>query len=424
MFVFSALFCILHGCIAPAAHDSTTAFVDVSVIPMDRDRVMVHQTVIVSNGRIAALGPSATTLIPRGARRIDGRGKFLLPGLADMHVHLGYINDSTDAIRSLVVLAASGVTTVRNMDNRPFGAEYTRGFVLGLRARTASGALIGPRIYTSGPWNPDDHATGGSPVIDTMVPHYVLDRIRRYKADGYDFVKVHDENPAAYRQVVAAAKQVGIPVEGHVTPGLTLQEALANHQVSIEHLLGYPVGPPFSDSIETDPAKIAALVAATKAAGTWNCPTLAVWGDDSMMTAPRYRFVKALQDGGAGLLSGTDWGLFPDSSFAGYVKDQAVVLTELQDFVWAGLTPYQALATSTRNPAQLFGTFKETGTVTVGKRADLVLLDANPLENIANVRRVAGVVLDGRWFTHAALMQHVNAAQQTDVGGARYGAVD
>jgi imidazolonepropionase-like amidohydrolase len=381
--------------IAPG-RDSTIAFTQVSVIPMDSDRVLGGQTVIVTDGRIVAIGPSSTVSVPRGAQQIDGRGKFLIPGLADMHVHLGF-TDTTSAIQSLMIFARAGVTSVRNMDYIPWGKHYVPGFVLQLRARTASRQLIGPRIYTSGQWDIGDTTPAfHSPFVDTTIPNYVLDHMRRYKAAGYDFVKIHDETLPTYRLVVAAAKQVGLPFEGHVPPGVPLQEALEAHQVSIEHLTGYPYA---------DTTKFAALVAATKAAGTWICPTLVSRPKKSVLAMSR--LVNALQRGGVGLLSGTDFGGWFD-----VLKGMASLPRELQYLVWAGLTPYQALVTSTRNPALFFGTFQETGTIAVGKRADLVLLNANPLDDIANVMKVDGVVLYGRWFTAADLTDRITTARK------------
>jgi imidazolonepropionase-like amidohydrolase len=252
--------------------------------------------------------------------------------------------------------------------------------------------LIGPRIYTSGHWSIAGNV--GSPFIDSTVPDYVLQKIRAYKAAGFDFIKVHDENLNAYRQVVAAAKQVGIPVAGHVPDGIPLDTVLAAHQASIEHLTGYDVG---------DTAKTRALVAATKAAGVWNCPTLDLAYDP---VAAHSRFTKALQDGGAGLLSGTDWGGWCDEMWSPN-WDVAVLAREFQAMVHAGLTPYQVLATSTRNVAQYFGTLQETGTVEVGKRADLALANGNPLTDIKNATDITGVVLNGHWFTRVDLRQRL-----------------
>jgi imidazolonepropionase-like amidohydrolase len=423
------------------------AFVDVSVIPMDSERILTEQTVLVQNGRITAIGPVGQVRVPAGTTQIDGHGKVLIPGLADMHAHL-QLHDSVEAEHALFMLLANGVTTIRNMDYLHFPMYFGRKFklsrisgksVLQLRARIAAGELLGPRIYTSGPWG--RHSPGdsmmtmdrlGQPV--TLGTQEDADQlIAAYKAAGYDFIKVHDEDDSLYAQLVRAAHKVGIPFAGHVPNGVSLKHVLEAHQSSIEHSTGY------YREFQKDSYNIPALATATKSAGVWNCPTLLLetlnarqigfatkvqWPEERyflaatqkkhdslgkdeqqhpadtqeafrLLTAQR-QLVKALQDSGAGLLLGTDspaMGILPGFG----------VHRELQALVQAGLTPYQALTTGTRNVAAYFGTLNESGTVAVGKRADLVLLDANPLEDIRNTTRISGVMITGRWLPKAEL---------------------
>ena len=451
------------------------AIIDVAVVPMDRERILSSQTVLVQGGRISAMGSTAQVHVPPGAVRIDGHGKYLLPGLADMHMHLQY-GDSTMAERALVRLLANGVTTIRDVDYQNVNhrtdtpIQLSGAFLLRLRARVAAGAVLGPRIYTSGPWGPEQYIKDQQWRTLFALPHPHLDSVAAYvaayKAAGYDFIKIHDEDAAIAESVVVAAHRAGIPFLGHVPDDLGLDWALKVRYRSIEHLMGYlpalvrgPGSPAskanavFSEAQDApflaqmrqtlDFSRIPALAAATQRAGVWNCPTLELLEltardvrDDTLARWPELRdvsatllatwqahrtdgngtatsvhgvggtldalhqVIRALQAAGAGLLSGTD---ATTTGLTGYLVPGAALHRELAALVGAGLTPYQALATSTRNVAAYFGTLAESGTVAGGKRADLVLLEGNPLRDIRQTTHIAGVMLGGRWFSRVAL---------------------
>lgn len=460
-----------------------TAFIDVAVIPMDREVVLPHQTVVVTGDRITALGPVSRIHVPATAMRIDGRGKYLIPGLADMHTHIGS-RDSASAAQALLLWLASGVTTIRNVDYIPPGIlpnhDLDGAFLLRLRARAAAGTLLSPRIYTSGAWAPPQYLGGlwrriadTSPRLDSIATY-----VAAYKAAGYDFLKIHDEPAVVAESVAAAARRIGLPVVGHVPADLPLQGALQAGFTSIEHLTGYLAalvrgtaspaskvalieGRTMRDA--SDPAflaamretldvqRIPALAQATQRAGVWNCPTLelqALSGDDvrddtlahwpELRGAPAPRLeqwraarprnngaarsvtgaggtldayaqlLHAFESTGAGLLSGTD----AQSAIDGYLVPGFALHRELAALVHAGLTPYQALLTSTRNVAAYFGTQAESGTVTVGKRADLVLLGGNPLGDIRETTHIVGVMRAGQWWPQATLAPRVAAALQ------------
>lgn len=433
-----------------AAHpgDPTIAFVGVSVIPMDRERVVENQTVVVQGQKIVAMGPADQTSVPTNAVRIDGHEKYLMPGLADMHAHVWGGPDSRGTERLLFQLAASGVTTIRNMDYYAYGNGYVEwrpdeqkqtASLLRWRARVAAGELWAPRIYTSGMWN-----------IDTT--RSVDDNIDAYKAAGYDFIKIHDEGPdssAFLDSIVAAARRVGLPIVGHAVGGLAY--GLEHHFRSLEHLHGFPATMLAQEKYEdTRPTPV--LIPAIRQAGVWICPTQLVyeslffgitpnyrrslpseWRDRGgpgvseqakmageekefqgeeekerglRITILRRRLVKALQDAGVGLLLGTDvsvqWA--PD----------VTVHHELQALVWAGLTPYQALWTGTRNVGAYFGTEDSTGTITAGKRADLILLHGNPLADIRHSSHIAGVMIAGRWRGQAEIEREMEGYAQAD----------
>jgi imidazolonepropionase-like amidohydrolase len=422
-------------CAAPAKADSVVAFVDVTVIPMDRERSVPHNTVLIQGGRILKVGPVQKVAVPAGALQVNGQGKFLIPGLAEMHAHIpgGQAPDSV-VERTLFLYVAGGITTIRGMLGHPRHLE--------LRARAGRPDVISPWIYTSGP-----SFNGNSvPTVQAAVG-----RVAEQKAAGYDFLKIH---PGIKREVFeslsAAAQRAGLRLAGHVPLEVGLDRALEARYASIDHLDGYveamvrensPISPAESQLFglnlgqHLDESRIPALVRATKDAGVWNVPTqtlmenlapdvsvealrrlpemrfvpaatLAEWSQEksSILSetgstaesarrtlAVRRKLIRALHAGGAGLLLGSD---APQI----YNVPGFSIHRELEVMVAAGLSPYAALETGTRNVAVFLGTLDEAGTIEAGKRADLVLLEGNPLTDIRNTTRRAGVMLHGRWL--------------------------
>jgi imidazolonepropionase-like amidohydrolase len=397
-------------------HDgSAVAFLDVTVLPMDCERLLPHQTVVVAGERIVAVGPVEEIPVPAQATRIHGRGAYLLPGLADMHVHLG--EDVAP-----VLFLANGVTTVRNMWG---GASHLK-----LRDRIARAELLGPTVITSGP------ILDGAPSRYTVVAtaDEATRAVAAQHADGYDFVKVYNNlEPVAYDAILAAAARYGMPVAGHVPRPVGLPRVLASGQRSIEHLRGY-VSPTGRGNLPDEDA-VPGLAALTRDAGVWNCPTLvlrehqvpeqverlntcpearflpprllarwrASWAEDRTRASAadwarmreanrrRQQLVKAFHDTGARLLLGTDApnpGVLP--GFA--------VHDELRQFVEAGLTPYAALRAGTADAAEFLGAAGEFGVVATGARADLLLLEGNPLADLRHAARPLGVMVGGRWL--------------------------
>lgn len=366
-----------------------TAFVGVSVVPMDRERVLAGQTVLVRGGHIAAIGPVGRVKVPANAARVDGRGKFLIPGLADMHIHIwSDVQPPQQGQYVLFPFLAHGVTTVRDM-----GSSLP--IMLELRDRVAKGELIGPRIYV---------ARTQLEAAEITTPAMAKEIVAKDKADGYDFIKIHSgpQSDEVFDTLVAAARRAGIPIAGHST--VNLAAMLRGHVASIEHMNGYydalldSTRPKAElDSLENsgiegfvkahDLSKAPRLAAATKQAGVWNCPT-GMWS--GLANPVRYKLVKALHDVGAGLLLGTD------RDFSDRPWPQVAELTE---FVKSGLTPYQALETGTRNAAIFLGALDSAGTIAVGKRADLVLLTSNPLKDVNAVADPAGTMVGGHWLS-------------------------
>lgn len=431
------------GAQAPGAPEAA-AFVGVTIIPMDQDRALRDQTVVVQHGRIAAIGPAATTPVPAGATRIDAHDKYLIPGLAEMHAHIPAQQQGLDYTeRVLFLYVANGITTIRGMLGQSAHLE--------LRRRVETGDVLGPRIWTSGP------SVNGDNVITREAADSAA---RATKAAGYDFIKIH---PGLTREVFdaldRAADREGIRYAGHVPTLVGVPRALEAGYWSIDHLDAYMdalvprgAGAPEDPGLFgmnlvrlVDEAKITEVARATRAAGVWNVPTLILMENlasdetpEVMAQRPEFRYVperlvreyvhqqqdfhrrmpsaddrrrfveirrrlvKEQHDQGAGLLLGSDspqWWNVPGFS----------ALRELGALVASGLTPYQALETGTRNVAMFFDTLDRAGTVEVGKQADLILLDANPLQDIGNVWHNAGVMIRGRWLSRATLDRRLQA---------------
>jgi len=406
------------------------AFLNVNVVPMDADHVIPRQTVLIRDGRIAEIGPVGEVEIPDHATRIQGRERYLMPGLVDMHVHI-FDDDE------LPLYLANGITTVRNM----WGWDMH----LKLRQQVLNGALKGPTIYTAGAiidGNPPQ--LPGSAIVET--PTEAEKVVAEQARAGYDFIKVYNGlKPNAYAALILAARKYGLPVVGHVPSAVGLHGVLVAGQRSIEHLWGYDAAVA-ADTTATwssllDVTKIAKISDATRRAGVWNTPTLNVLerGDMSaaeseafqarpelrylpsfykrfccgsaydpeddlpederaLRKANRLRVVKALYDAGAELLLGSDTG-------NPFVLPGYALHDELQLLVEAGLTPYQAIRAGTRNAAFFLEALAEFGTVEMGKRADLLLVGSNPLSDVSTIEQPVGVMIRGQWLPSEEIQQ-------------------
>jgi imidazolonepropionase-like amidohydrolase/glyoxylase-like metal-dependent hydrolase (beta-lactamase superfamily II) len=428
-----------------------TAIMGVSVIPMTRDTVLRDQTVLVRDGRIADVGPSGRVRVPQGARRIDGRGRYLVPGLADMHTHLfsdDQVHDSAGAAE-LGVMLATGLTAVRLMIGTP---EH-----LALRREVEAGRVAGPQLFIA---SPQFTGAAGDNASVVRTADEARAAVNAAAAAGYDYIKLTTQiTPEVFDAVVAAARERRIPVIGHVDPRVGVTRALAAGQ-HVEHLDNYlesvladsaPSRVSVSDvglfairNWETldhvDEAKVARLAGATARSRTFTTPTLNMFrsafglgqSDAELRARPdwdhmppswrrgyltaRQRFwsnpptaarraryvavrgalVKAIADSGGRIMAGSDspeW--FHVYGFA--------LHRELEALVAAGLTPFQALQAATVHPAAFFGASVEFGTVERGRRADLLLLDANPLEDIRHTTRIRAVLIGGRVIERAEL---------------------
>ncbi|MBC8086918.1 MAG: amidohydrolase family protein [Phycisphaerae bacterium] len=410
----------------------TFAFVNVNVLTMENERVLPNQTVVVRGGKIVAMGASSSVAVPADAQRMAGQGKYLMPGLAEMHGHMPTTENAL-LHNTLMLYVANGITTVRGMQ----GGAYH----LQLRDQLNKGELLGPRFYPAGPQLSANSAP--TPEAGRLA-------VQRQKEQGFDLLKIQEGlAPGVYDTIVATAKALRIPFAGHIPDEVGLWRALDAGQVTIDHLDNYMETVQAADfpadrlalvsaASFPDPVKrrIAAVAAATKRAGVAVVPTMPLWEilyvpPDSVGLGPRpdlaywprnhvqtwynqlkepripreqydawktmrNNILQALNDAGVTILLGTD---SPQRmSVPGFS-----IHNEMKSMVVAGMTPYQVLRSGTWNVASFMGLLAESGTVAIGKRADLLLLDANPLENVANVQKRVGVMVNGRWLPEAEI---------------------
>lgn len=411
------------------------------VLPMDRERVLERQTLVIREGRIAELGPAGSVRPPAGAQVVNLAGKYVMPALGEMHGHLAGPNQSLNE-RILALNVAHGVLTIRSMLGHP--AQLT------LRDRVAKGEIRGPRIYTAGP------SANGQSVTTAAAGEQMA---RDQKAAGYDLIKIHPGVPlVAFDALAKTAKAVGIPFAGHVPAEVGVHRAIEAGYRSIDHLDGYaeaavrdgatpgPNGPGFFGSLvaqDLDARKIPGLVQKTKAANVWVVPTETLMLHffsteplEAMFARPELAYVtpdmRTQWEGGLrGFRNGPQYGT--PAQRAALMKFRATLLRQMQDagvgillgadspqvlnvpgiathqelaaVVKAGLTPYEALVSGTRNVATYFGTQQEEGTVARGMKANLLVLNANPLQDVTKTLDRAGVVHEGTWHDRAALDQ-------------------
>jgi hypothetical protein len=413
---------------------------------MDTERLLEDQHVIIEDGKITAMGKNLKA--KSTDQLIDGRGKYLIPGLAEMHAHVPPIEDLTPMKEVLMLFAVNGITTIRGMLGHPKHLE--------LREMINRGEVIGPKLYTTGP------SFNGMSVTS---PEAGAEMVRKQKEAGYDYLKLHPGLTRAEFDVIAAtAKEVKIPFAGHVSFGVGVWHAMESGYSSIDHLDGFVEGlvPDLGPITEqqtglfgmhvadkADKTRIPKLVSALKENNIWIVPTQSLaerWFspdftandflkdpsskymkketvdqwinsknnlvNDSAFNADQVRrfidlrreLIKACQAGNVGILLGCD---APQVfNVPGFSTHQ-----ELKYLVTSGLTPYQSLRAGTVNVAQYLGTEK-AGIVQVGSPADLILLAGNPLSDIANTKRIEGVFLKGKWLSPAFIRDELKKLEK------------
>lgn len=446
-FLSTVVLCASTNVYADAQPAKTTAFVHVNVVPMDRERVLRDQTVLVQGDRIVAIGPNVE--VPAAAQRIDGHGTaWLSPGLADMHTHSQTKND-------LAVYLANGVTTVLNM------GDSRAGFVDKVVPAVNRGEVPGPHVYTS--FLVDGNTEYNGFVLRT--PDDARAFVRLAKTNGYDFIKVYvGLTPEVYSTLAQEGPRAGLPLIGHGVYAVRLDSQIAQGQALIAHAEEFFYSfftPPGVEESDTPPdvKRIADAVALAKRPGATVTADLVTYAaiahqighpevvagflarPESYFMSPNdrlqwqtsgyvnktarleakleflRRMVKAMADAGVELVAGTDAPAVPGTLPGFSLHDD---LAELEA---SGLSRYQALTTATRAPGAFIERTKHNdrfGLVATGYRADLVLSSANPLDSLATLRKPLGVMAAGQWRDAAALdalKDHVRASyRQASVG--------
>ncbi len=432
----------LTACGQPQEPVSPTAILisDVHVVDVTGGTILEHQNVVVDSGKIKSI--SGEQLQPGAYNKVVmGSGKYLLPGLAEMHAHIPNPSTSRERLEeTLFLYLSNGVTTIRGMLGHPAHLQ--------LREQVNQGSLLSPRIFTSSP------SLNGNTVNTTVAADSL---VRAYTRAGYDFLKIHPGIPLEpFNTLVATARETGISFAGHVPVAVGIRHALQSQYASIDHVDGFLEGlVPESAGVNpsengffgynftklADPGLIDPLVAMARENKVWIVPTQSLferwfapaladsllaqaemkympastlenWRQSKMQyTGPdsgfdsdswevfiglRRQLIKSLQEKGHGMLLGSDAPqVFNVPGFS--------IHHEIDGMERAGLTPVQILRSGTVNPARFFGMENQFGAVAEGMDADLLLIDANPLDDLDALKEVSGVMVRGRWIDKAAI---------------------
>ena len=430
------------------------AFVGVHVLPMTENTVLEDQTVLITNGKISRIAPVGEVQLEPHVRRIEGGGRYLMPGIAEMHAHIPVPQDGDDAqVReTLFLYLSNGITLIRGMLGNPYHLE--------LKELIAADSILSPRVYTSSP-----SMNGGT----VQSKEEAEQKVRQYAADGYDFLKIHPGIQLdVFETLSATAQEVGIPFSGHVPTAVGVERAIDFRYASIDHLDGYidglvPKSPDFDPDAgglfgynfaeQCDPDMIPTLVHQTKEAGVWVVPTqslLVRWlspqSGAQLMAQPEMQYIapgtryswrqtkdqfigaeeysaatarvfislreqllKEMERQGVDLLLGSD---APQVlNVPGFS-----IQHEMQSMAEAGLSNFTILQSGTANPARFFGAEGQFGTVTEGASADLILLSGNPLDDLQHMQRPEGVMVRGQWLDRAMIDAKLAAIAERHAG--------
>ena len=435
-YIFMALLCIVSCNETKEVHTSQDILItNISIIDVVEGAVLNNRNVIIDSGRITRITTKKLPL-KNFDLKIDGTGKYLMPGLAEMHAHIPPPTTSRDRIEeTLFLYLSNGITTIRGMLGHAMHLE--------LREQAKQGALLSPRIYVSSP------SFNGNSV---KTKEEAIKKVTQYQKDGYDFLKIHPGiKRAVFDQIIETANHVNIPYAGHVPVEVGIHHALKSNYASIDHVDGFLEGlVPESANVKAeengffgyaftplaDTTKIKELVRLAKEHEVWIVPTqslferwfapisamellnqpemkymprstleswrktkLSYMQDESFnenqwlkFDTIRKQLIKRLQKDGHGILLGSDAPqLFNVPGFS--------IQHEVKGMQSAGLTPLEIITSGTINPAKYFNAMDEFGQVKEGLSADLVILNDNPLENLSALQKINGVFLKGQWIS-------------------------
>jgi imidazolonepropionase-like amidohydrolase len=402
------LFCLTYPLATTAERDKELAITHVTIIDCTGAAPEPNSSVIIGNGHISVVGPSDRVTIPAGVRVIDGSGKFLIPGLWDMHGHL--TDASEDAFPLLIM---NGVTGVRDM-----GGDLAQ--IDRWRSEIDKGLRVGPHIIRAGPFV-DGPKEGVSNRLTVRTPAEARQAIHNLKAKGVDFIKVHNAlPPEAFFALMDEARKEHIPVAVHLPNGVSSAEASDAGAASLEHIETISESALWRKGATAKTVEQAVDENLGRAGqelfqrfaknGTWYVPTLVayergfvLWSNDPESLKPRLdvhekqiELVRMMHKAGVPIMAGSDfsdWALVPGVDLH----------NELALLVEAGFSPMAALQAATLNPAKFLGKTDTFGTIQVGRVADLILLSANPLDDISHTRKINAVVLGGNFYPLPAI---------------------
>ncbi len=418
------------------AQTQPVAFIHVNVVDVEKGKILLDHMVIVDEGEIAYIGPTEEERVNRELMVINGKSKYLVPGIAEMHAHIPVARNGNDTLvkETLFLYLSNGITTIRGMLGNPYHLE--------LQEMVAGESILSPRIITSSP------SLNGNTIPDVKT---AISKVRSYKNDGYDFLKLHPGIKLdVFESLVETAKDVDIPFSGHVSTLVGINNALKAQYASIDHLDGFLEGlVPASAEVDiqkggffgfnftdqVDLGRLKELAEYTARQGVWVVPTQSLFtrwispeppakmmlANEMQYISPRTRYawsqskttmlnnpeyseekyrkflfirqaiMRALHQAGVGFLLGSD---APQvMNVPGFS-----IQHEMQSMVDAGIPPRDVLLAGTRNPAIFFGHTGKFGEITSGAIADLILIEGNPLEDIANMAKISGVMVRGRWL--------------------------
>lgn len=404
-FVFFSLVCSLS---AYAQKNDELVLTHITVIDCTGAAPKPNSAVVIVGSQITAVGPQDGLTIPAGARVVDGTGKFVIPGLWDMH---GHLTDATEDAFPLLIM--NGVTGVRDM-----GGDLTQ--IDRWRSEIASGVRVGPHIVRAGPFV-DGPKEGVTNRLTVRTPEQARQAVHQLKDEEVDFIKVHNAlPPGAFFALMDEARKEHIPVAVHLPKDVSSAEASDAGAASLEHIETINESALWRKGATAKTVEQAVdenlgpagqeLFQRFAKNSTWYVPTLVayergfvLWSNDPEALKPRLavhqkqiELVRMMHHAGVPIMAGSDfsdWGIVPGIDLH----------NELALLVEAGFTPLEALQAATLNPAKFLGKTETLGTIQVGRTADLVLLNANPLEDISHTRKINAVVLGGKYYPLASI---------------------